>query len=76
MDLENDSEDHQDYQEENVPLLRDPDVSRSQSDGSVSSASSIRPGGEALDNFDKMFDNWERTYGTWREENRHNPNRE
>ena len=76
MDLENNSEDHQDYQEENVPFLRDPDVSRSQSDGIVSSASSIRPGGETLDNFDKMFDNWERTYGTWREENRHNPNRE
>ena len=32
--------------------------------------------GDTLENFDKMFENWESTYSTWREENRHNPDRE
>ena len=33
-------------------------------------------GGDTLVNFDQMFENWERTYSTWREENRHNPDRD
>ena len=32
--------------------------------------------GDTLENFDQMFENWESTYSTWREENRHNPDRE
>ena len=33
-------------------------------------------GGDTLENFDKMFENWESTYNTWREENRNNPDQD
>ena len=42
----------------------------------VSDSSQGDGAGDTLDNFDRMFENWERTYSTWREENRHNPDRD
>ena len=42
----------------------------------VSDKNKENGGGETLENFDKMFESWERTYSTWREENRLNPDRE